>query len=178
MKYATLVLLVLIAAQGCATAPSAVGSGSEMQSITWTRGSELAAFRDPNGTCHTFSRDSEAAMHALGAQVKACFEGTLPVMPGNAAGGQRVKVVWQKVPSARIDDLFAADAARSALQAASRRKTASMFGVHGFYVYRGDTCHVVVSDHLEHVRTLGHEFKHCVDGEFHDERGVWRQRTG
>ena len=178
MKYATLVLLVLIAAQGCATAPSAVHADAQVESITWTRGVDLPAFRDQVGTCHTFSRDSEAAMRDLGVQVKACFEGTLPVVPTRAAGAQRVKVVWQKVTSARIDDMFNAEAAQSVLHAAGRRKAASVFSVHGFYVYRGDTCHVVVADHLEHARTLGHEFKHCVDGEFHDERGVWRQRTG
>ena len=38
-----------------------------------------------------------------------------------------------------IDDLFSAEAAQSALHAAGRRKTASVFAVHGFYVYRGDT---------------------------------------
>lgn len=178
MKYATLLLPVLLAAQGCATTPPAVRADAEAQRITWTRGIELPAFRDQNGICHTFSRDNETAMHTLGQQVKACFEGALPVVPTRASVSGDVKVAWQKVSAERIDDLFSAQAAQSVLHAAGRRKTASVFSVHGFYAYRGDTCHVVVSDHAEHVRTLGHEFKHCLDGEFHDERGLWRSRAG
>ena len=177
MKYATLLLLVLLGAQGCATT-TAVRDDAEVQRITWTRGVELPAFRDQNGICHTFSRDNETAMHTLGQQVKACFDGTLPVVPTKASVPAPVRVAWQKVPTAQIDDLFAAQAAQSVLHAAGRRKAASVFAVHGFYVYRGDTCHVVVSEHAEHVRTLGHEFKHCIDGEFHDERGLWKHRAG
>ena len=177
MKYATLLLPVLLAAQGCATTAPAVHTEGETQRVVWTRGIELPPFRDQNGICHTFSRDNESAMHTLGQQVKACFEGTLPVVPTKASVTNPVKVTWQKVPAARIDELFNADAAKSVLHAAGRRKAASVFSVHGFYSYRGDTCQVVVSDHLEHVRTLGHEFKHCIDGEFHDERGIWKHRA-
>jgi hypothetical protein len=178
VKYATLLLPVLLAAQGCAATPPAVPADGGAQRIVWTRGIELPAFRDQDGTCHTFSRDSESAMHTLGRQVKACFEGSLPVVPTKASVIGQVKVAWQKVPAARIDELFNAEAAQSALHAAGRRRTASVFSVRGFYTYRGDTCHVVVSDHVESIRTLGHEFKHCVDGDYHDERGIWKSHAG
>jgi hypothetical protein len=84
----------------------------------------------------------------------------------------------QEVTAARIDELFAERTGQSVLHAAGRRK-ASVFAVRGFYVYRGDTCHVVVADHNDFLSTVGHEFKHCLDGEYHDERGLWRhQRAG
>ena len=176
MKFVTLMLLVIVAAQGCATAPADVPPASGAQQVTWTRGLDRTAFVDERGVCHTFSRDAQDGMRALGSQVQACFEGSLPVAAALQTSARRVKIAFQKTSAARIDDLFAEHAAQSMLQAAGRRK-AAVFAVRGFYAYRGDTCHVVVSDHADYLTTLGHEFKHCLDGEYHDERGVWRRAS-
>jgi hypothetical protein len=174
VKSAALIPLVLVAAQGCASAPHGVAAAGGMQHITWTRGLESEAFQDQHGVCHTFSRDSELAMRGLGSQVQACFERSLPVVTTNAPAPRGVKVAWEKVPAGEIDALFAETAQPSVLHAAGRTKASAMFAVRGFYVQRGDTCHVLVSDHADYLSTLGHEFKHCVDGDFHDARGVWR----
>jgi hypothetical protein len=174
VKFVTLLLLIL-AVQGCATLPHGVAPAGEARQITWTRGVESAPFEDQNGVCHTFSRDTPAALQALGSQVKACFERALPVMATASARERGVKVMWQRVAVARIDALFAESASQSVLHAAGGRKAATPFAVRGFYVQRDDACVVVVSDHAGYLVTLGHEFKHCIDGEYHDERGVWRQ---
>ena len=174
MKYVTL-LLVLAVLHGCAAAPRATEAvASDVREIKWTKGIDAEPFRDEHGVCHTFSHDHRGALSTLGAQVKACFERTLPIVAVGSSAVRGVKVTWQKVAGSRIDELFAASAQPAVFNAARRTRPA-MFAVRGFYEYRGDTCNVVVSDHDDHASTLGHEFKHCVDGEFHDERGVWRQ---
>jgi len=48
-----------------------------------------------------------------------------------------------------------------------------LMSVRGFFKYHGNTCHVVVPDEPGYVGTLGHEFKHCVDGYFHDNSSEW-----
>ena len=116
-------------------------------------------------------------MRALGAQVKACFEGSLPQMLAEKPDAKSVKVVWNKIPRDRIDALYIETQVQSAFLATSgRRKVAApLLAVRGFFTYVADTCHVVVPDQSDYTGTLGHEFKHCVDGLFHNEHGEWLQ---
>jgi hypothetical protein len=170
-------LIIVLGLQGCAAAPRAREAAGtlDVERIMWTRGSEASAFRDQFGVCHVFSEDRQAALRTVGTQVKACFERSLPLVAVDAPAERIVKMTWQRVPASRIDELFAQTADTGFLHAARRRK-AALFSVNGFYEYHGDTCYVVVADHQEYLLTLGHEFKHCVDGDFHDDRGVWRQQ--
>lgn len=175
MKYVTL-LLVLAALGGCSVAPRAPDSAApDVREIKWTKGIDAAPFRDQHGVCHTFSQDHQGALSMLGEQLKACFERTLPTVAVPSPAGRGVKVSRQTVSGAHIDELFAASIPPTFLNAARRTRPA-IFAVRGFYEHRGDTCHVVVADHADNASTFGHEFKHCVDGEFHDERGRWRQQ--
>ena len=174
-----LVATAVACAAGCGTLPAANALDSaNVRKITWTRDFEGAAFRDQFGVCHTFSRDNEAALRALGSQVEACFEGSLPEVVVNAPALRSTRVLWTKAPAARVNDLYAEQAAQSVAALGARRKPAILFAVRGFYTFDSDTCHVIVSDHPDYARTLGHEFKHCVDGHFHDERGRWTRTTG
>jgi hypothetical protein len=168
-------MVVLSAMCGCAATPLSHDSVAlDARMVSWTRGADAQPFLDQHGVCHAFSHDHQGALRTLGTQVKACFEGTLPTVAVTAPSTNAVKVTWQQVPASRIDELFAETPDNRLLNAAGRRK-ASVFAVNGFYEVHGDTCYVVVADREDRVSTLGHEFKHCVDGDFHDERGVWRQ---
>jgi hypothetical protein len=177
VRYIT-ALFIALALQGCAGTPHApeAGHAHDVRTIAWTRGVESAPYLDASGVCHTFSRDDAPALHALGAQVQACFDGSLPLAAGgDARAPAAVRVVREIVRPEDIDALFSRTADRSVLHAAGRRRHAALFSVRGFYEYRGDTCRIVVAARADIASTVGHEFKHCVDGEFHDERGVWRR---
>lgn len=176
MKWITF-SIVLALLQGCAGVPSASerAAAPVVRAIAWTRGVDAEPFRDQHGVCHTFAHDRESAFRTLGAQVQACFDGRLPVVAVTAPAAGAVRMTWRKVPASHIDELFSQSADASFLNAAGRRR-AAVFSVNGFYEYNGDTCYVTVADRDGYAATLGHEFKHCVDGEFHDERGAWRAR--
>ena len=74
-----LIAAVVALAQGCSTLPRALeANANDVQKIVWNKAADASAFRDQNGVCHTFARDTKAALHDLGQQVKACFNGTLP----------------------------------------------------------------------------------------------------
>jgi hypothetical protein len=122
-----------------------------------------------------FSRDTKAALNGLGEQVKACFDGSLPHALTDKAEAKSVKVAWNKAPRDRLNDLYAQTMLHSAIIATSarRKSPAPQSAVRGFYTQVADTCHVTVPDQPGYEGTLGHEFKHCVDGLFHDEHGVW-----
>lgn len=145
---------------------------ADVRVIAWTRGVEAPAFRDPGGVCRVFTHDTPEAMRALGAQVKACFDGTLPENDARAAASA-VLVAWHRPSVMRVNELFVQTAAQT-LQASASGAGPLLRMVSGFYLQRGGRCHVVVSDRREYLPTLGHEFKHCIDGDFHDAQGRWR----
>ena len=165
--------------QGCSAVPHAAEPESrDVQKIAWTKGHDAAAFRDQHGVCHMFSRDTKAALAGLGEQVKACFEGSLPQVRVDKPEAKSVKVAWNKMPGDRINHAYAQTMAESALimaTSARRRSAAPQASVRGFFTHIAGVCHVVVPDQPGYAGTLGHEFKHCVDGLFHDEQGRWLQ---
>ena len=171
-----LIAAVIALAQGCSTLPRALeANAGDVQKIIWTKAAEASAFRDQNGVCHTFARDSKAALHDLGQQVKACFNGTLPEKLVTATEAKSVKVVWNKVPRAQMAGVYAEATGQGSIKGKGGgwKSAHRLFAVRGFFIYNADTCHVVVSDQPEYIGTLGHEFKHCVDGYFHDNMGEW-----
>jgi hypothetical protein len=160
----------------CTTLPPSmeVGAGG-IQKITWSKGAETEAFRDPSGVCHTFARDTRAALQTLGNQVKACFEGALPEKAATSIPGKAVNVAWNRVPRERVAGVFAQATGQGTVAGRGGRWRSAdrLFAIRGFFIYDADTCHVVVPDQPDYVGTLGHEFKHCVDGFFHDGHGDW-----
>jgi hypothetical protein len=168
---------VLVACSaGCSTLPQSMSvNQGEVKKIAWTKGTEAEAFRDQNGVCHTFSRDLKASLQALGNQVKACFSGALPEKLTNATQVKSVNVVWNKVPRANVAGVYAEATGLGTVKGKGGGWTSAdrLFAVRGFFMYDGSTCHVVVPDQSDYVSTLGHEFKHCVDGYFHDNQGGW-----
>ena len=165
--------MLVLALCGCAGAPGMYVDESIRQ-IAWTRTRDAVPFRDGRGVCHVFSADTPEAMEDLGAQVKACFDRTLPASLAPVQEARSIKVAWQLVSVALIDALFALETAQGTPQAMASAKTAPMFSVRGFYSTDRNVCRIIVSDRPDYLRTVGHEFKHCADGRFHDERGVWR----
>jgi hypothetical protein len=171
-----LVAAIVALAQGCTTIPRALeADAGNVQRIVWTKSTDASAFRDQNGVCHTFARDTKIALQRLGDQVRACFDRTLPQKPVSASDEKSVKVVWNKVPRAQMAGVYAEATGRGAFKGKGGgwKSADRLFAVRGFFIYNGDTCHVVVADQAEYTGTLGHEFKHCVDGYFHDNVGEW-----
>jgi hypothetical protein len=171
-----LVTAVVALAQGCSTLPPALeANAGDVQKITWTKGSEADAFRDQLGVCHTFARDTKAALRGLGEQLKACFNGTLPEKLVHATEAKTVKVVWNKVPRAQMAGVYAEATGQGSIKGKGGgwKSADRLFAVRGFFINQGDQCHVVVADQPEYTSTLGHEFKHCTDGYFHDNLGEW-----
>lgn len=167
---------VVALAQGCSTLPRALEAGSgNVQKIAWTKGADASAFRDQNGVCHTFARDAKVALKDLGDQVRACFDGTLPEKVVSAPSVKPVKVVWNKVPRAQMAGVYAEATGQGSIKGKGGgwKSADRLFAVRGFFMYVADTCHVVVDDKAEYTGTLGHEFKHCVDGYFHNHMGEW-----
>ena len=150
-------------------------NASDVQQITWTKGSEVAAFRDQNGVCHTYSKDTRAGLPKLGEQVKACFSGSLPQKSVVATGAKSVSVAWNKVPRAEMAGVYSEVTGQGTIKGkrAGWRSADRLFAVRGFFKYHDNTCHVVVPDQPDYIGTLGHEFKHCIDGYFHDNAGEW-----
>lgn len=171
-----LIAAVVALAQGCTTLPRALEAGSgDVQKIVWTKSADAPAFRDQNGVCHTFARDSKAALTTLGDQVRACFDGTLPAKTVTQYDAKSVKVVWNKVPRAQMAGVYAEATGQGSIKGKGGgwKSADRLFAVRGFFIYNADTCHVVVADSAEYTGTLGHEFKHCVDGYFHNNMGEW-----
>jgi hypothetical protein len=166
---------LLACAQTCVASPPAP-SGADIQRIAWNRNTAGVAFRDEHGVCHAFARDTRAGLRALGDQVKACFERSLPERRVEKPEASSVKVVWNRASPDRVNDLYAQSAERKNalhMTSARRRIATPLMSVRGFFTQAGDTCQVVVPDLPDYVGTLGHEFKHCVDGLFHDQHGEW-----
>ena len=171
---------VIACASGCSSLPKSMEvSDSGVQKITWTKGSEATAFRDQNGVCHTYSIDVKATLEKLGEQVKACFNGSLPMKPAAITGVSSVNVAWNKVPRARIAGVYAEATGQGTIKGKGGGwgSAHKLFYVRGFFQYHGNTCHVVVPDGDDYVETLGHEFKHCIDGYFHDNGGEWHDES-
>lgn len=150
-------------------------SRGDVHKIAWTKGAEGKAFRDEHGICHTFSRDTKASLQDLGEQVKACFNGSLPEKLVKAPPVKSVKTAWNKVPRAQMATIYAQATNQGTIKGKGGgwMRTDRLFAIRGFFMYHADTCHVVVPDQPDYVSTLGHEFKHCVDGYFHDNQGEW-----
>jgi hypothetical protein len=173
-----LIAAVVALAQGCSTLPHALEAGAgagNVQKIVWTKAADASAFRDQNGVCHTFARDNKTALKDLGDQVRACFDGTLPQKPVTVSDAKSVKVVWNKVPRAQMAGVYAEATGQGSIKGKGGgwKSADRLFAVRGFFVYNADTCHVVVADQPEYTGTLGHEFKHCIDGYFHNNKGEW-----
>jgi hypothetical protein len=167
---------LLACAQVCAAFPRAESEGRDVHKIAWNKHVEGEAFRDEHGVCHAFARDTRAGLQTLGDQVKACFERALPERRVETPEAKSVKVAWNRAAPGRLDQLYAESAERknALYMTSARRRTAPpLLSVRGFFTQAGDTCHVVVPDLPDYVRTLGHESKHCVDGLFHDHHGEW-----
>jgi hypothetical protein len=165
--------------QGCSTLPQSMHANeNDTQRIVWAKGSDAQAFRDQHGVCHMFARDTKAAFQVLGEQVKACFNGSLPEKSESMPLPARsVKVAWNKVSRAQMPGVYADATGQGTVKGKGGgwRSADRLFAVRGFFMQAGDTCHVVVPDQADYVSTLGHEFKHCVDGYFHDNLGQWHE---
>lgn len=168
----------LVAAPGCATLPEPAPSGASPgeRTIAWIKEAPGAPFRDQHDVCHVYARDDRTALNALGAQIKACFERTLPRRQVEPTEVKSVRVAWKKLPPERVREAYTATVERAgALLAtnAMRGTKPPLVTVRGFYTHVGAVCHVVVPDRAGYAGTLGHEFKHCLDGDFHDHYGNW-----
>ena len=101
------VAALIACSAGCSTLPQSMAvNQSEVKKLTWTKGTDTDAFRDQNGICHTFSHDVKASLQALGTQVKACFNGSLPEKLTNAQA-KTFDVAWNKVPRAHVASVYA-----------------------------------------------------------------------
>jgi hypothetical protein len=149
----------------------------DVKKIAWTKGSDAKAFRDEHGVCHMFSHDTRASLHELGEQVKACFNGSLQQKLLDRPQVKSVTTAWNRVPRAQMAGVYAQATGQGKIKGKGGgwKSADRLFAVRGFFMYRADTCHVVVPDQPDYISTLGHEFKHCVDGYFHDHHGEWHR---
>ena len=77
-----------------------------------------------------------------------------------SASDPQTIVVWHKYNSEQIN------AAASEFIGHNQNASGNL---RGFYRMEKNVCHIYTSDTPEDLIVLGHEFKHCVDGKWHDD---------
>src|SRR5688500_12656316 len=88
-----------------ASPPAADAYGRDVFKIAWNKNIVGEAFRDEHGVCHAFAHDTRAGLQALGEQVKACFERSLPEVRVEKLEAKSVKVAWNRAAPGRLDHL-------------------------------------------------------------------------
>lgn len=172
MKRVAIAAIVAALLTGCAAAPMTAGETTQAQRVVWTKveRNDVNPFRDTAGACHVFSKDTRDSMWALGEQLRACFNGTLPTRAASSSG-VAVSMTWHRVP---LDNMPGAIAEIMGYGGRGRGWTSSnLFDITGFYKVVGGVCHVLVGPELKWTRVLGHEGLHCFVGKFHDAHETW-----
>lgn len=168
MNRVLVLLLALVFFAGCGSLPKWVNEGvNETVWISWHKNQEGVAFVS-DGACHVFSADSENGFYTLGPQIRACFDRTLPKGQPKSEGSKKIQVVWNRVSEKEIVRRHV-----EIYGLGGKNYARNLFYTTGFYFYAGGICHIVVPVDRSYEKTLGHEFKHCVDGRFHDRNHKW-----
>lgn len=96
--------------------------------------------------------------------IASLVSGCAIVAPAPNGAPKTVAVRWHKAKSQR--EVYDICSARYNLL-----KSGAAFDVTGCFWHGDGACNVVSIDSLEKLSTLGHEVKHCFDGEWHNFKG-------
>jgi hypothetical protein len=149
--------------------------------IKWVRAdSPVAEFRD--GTCYVYvseNFDDERSLYPMGERLEQCIaKGARVVNDKPIAGARRVSVYIPQgdvLEVTRIIESIYGHSGGMMISAKGRVVfVAARLTVAGGVYFDPDaasngTCRVVVHSHYQ----VGHEVKHCFDGQFHDNRWNW-----
>ncbi len=176
--------LALTVLSGCAAVPDwATREGAQTRMVKWIKDASSAPFVDQEGICHLHatdvakgtpidSREADALLSALGAQVQDCFNGRLAkktaVSPGSAK-----QVTWVRTPSQYIWGRQMEVAGRTGMVSMTRGGTSSgvasssrYYGEEpsGFTKKVGDVHYIICPDEPGANITLGYVMKYVFDG--------------